>query len=213
MTLLEKLVAIRDTAGFHKDRKIETKKRSYEIWTEGSVLKTLRPLFKEYKLLPVREAINVHYTDAKTSKLTVTMRMFDLESDQTIVFTGVGTGFDSIDKDSGMASTYATKDAYLKLFMAVSGNDPDQVGSDSGEQQLRGEAMGKLTAVYDTFFFHVKAAREIGMEQNAGWEKDPAITNRAQQFFNLKKTEIETKAITEIANLIQTMDQILSRTK
>ena len=204
MTILEKIAAIRDEAKFVKDAKIQTNQGSYDIWTEAAVLKELRPLFKKYRVLPIREQINVAYADAKTIKIVVGMRLYDLDGPETQPFTGIGTGFDKVDKDSGKASTYATKDAYLKLFTAVSGLDPDRDSSDLTDAEVRAEAKNLLDKVWESGYFHVKAAKALGLDPETDGTFDKA-TAEATVSYQKRHTEIEEGKIADVANLIDTM--------
>ena len=212
MTLLEKIAAIRDEASFNKDSKIETRNGSYDIWTEASVLKTLRPLFAKHRVLPVRQGIEIGYSDAKTIKLIVFMVMYDLDSDQTIPFTGVGTGFDPSDKDSGKASTYATKDAFLKLFTAVSGMDSDLDSSDKTDGAVRGTGKALLDELYRNGYFHQKAARELGTDMSQdNWATAPGIEKKAKIHYQNRLVEIEEKPLGFVGNLCDTMRQLLKK--
>lgn len=208
--LLEKIAMIRDEAGFSKDSKIETRGGSYDIWTEPAILKVLRPLFQKHRVLPVREGITSVYADSNHIKVVAHMVMYDLDSLDSIAFTGLGGGFDNSDKDAGKASTYAVKDAYLKLFTAVSGMDPDQDSSDKTEDSVRAEAKATLGLVFQAWYFHVKAAKAQGNDMTGeGWQTDPEIIAQATRFYQDKLTEIEEKPISHVANLINTMKTLL----
>lgn len=209
MSILHKMASIRDEASFFRDDKIQTNQGSYDIWTEAGVLKVLRPLFKKYRVLPIREKIESVYADSKTIKIIVTMRMYDLDDlTQYFYFTGIGTGYDKVDKDAGKASTYATKDAYLKLFTAVSGLDSDKDGSDAQDAMTRAEAKGLLDQLWGKGHFSFKAAKEEGQDTSvAGWEK--LVESKARKYYQLRATEIEEGKLADVANMIHTMQTIL----
>ena len=210
MSIYEKIAAIRDEASFTKDQKITNRDgSSYDIWTEAAVLKQLRPLFKKHRVLPVREGIQSMYSDAKTIKVIVTMVMYDLDDlNMSVTFTGMGTGFDKVDKDAGKASTYATKDAYLKLFTAVSGLDSDKDGSDVTDADVRLEATALLDKVYQTGHFHAKAAKANGTDTSIiGWEK--TVDEGARSYYQQRVTEITEGKLADVANMVHTMETLL----
>jgi len=207
-TLLEKLSHIREEATFVKDTKIETRGGAYDVWTEQSILSSLRPLFKKYRVYPVREKVDAYYSDAKTSKVIVYMRMYDLDSDQTIPFTGIGGGFDKIDKDAGMASTYAVKDSFLKLFTAMSGLDSDLNGSDQTDEAVRAEAFGVISELWKKGHFHIKAAKQDGIDQSVeGW-MDKA-NDGATKFYQAGLARLKEGKIQDVANDIHTMRELI----
>ena len=209
LTLLERIEQVRDEATFVKDTKIETKRGSYDVWTEASILKSLRPLFKKYRMLPIREKIEPAYADSKSIKVIVTMKMYDLTGEsEPITFTGLGGGFDSIDKDAGMASTYATKDAYLKLFTAVSGLDSDLNGSDVTDAQVRANAKNLLDQLWGKGHFHLKAAKLKGVDTSQE-EWMNLVDADARIFYQKGATRIEESKIANVANDIHTMQELL----
>ncbi|RLC32365.1 MAG: hypothetical protein DRH37_00725 [Deltaproteobacteria bacterium] len=212
LSLLERIEKVREESSFEKDSKIDTGKGSYDIRTENSVLKTLRPLFKKYRMLPVRESIDVVYSDAKTVKIVAHMVMYDLNDEsEPIRFSGIGSGFDKVDKDSGKASTYAVKDAYLKLFIAVSGLDSDADGSDYTDGEVRGSAKALLDKLWEKGHFHFKAAKLKGIdpEKTEGWMDQ--VDSDARVYYQKGVTRISEGGITDVANDIHTMQELLKK--
>ena len=64
----------------------------------------------------------------------LTLRIFDLESGESIEIESFGKGIDSGDKGFGKASTYARKYALLNAYKITTGEDPDANKSEEHKQ-------------------------------------------------------------------------------
>lgn len=135
----EKILAImREVDYLEKDMQIATSKGTYRVLSEAKVLTALRPKFIKHGL--VMYPVECHAV--KTGNITqnnITFRIVHVESGEWIDVASYGEGADSQDKGAGMSMTYALKNALLKTFLIVSGEDPDKTSSDDLDRRFKDE--------------------------------------------------------------------------
>lgn len=215
MKLIEKLAAISAKAFVEKDMSIQATKdpngRKYAARSEAAVLEMLRPLLAENRVHELVTDVSTCYVDSVTWKVTVRVTFYDLDSDETLSCVGMGTGVDKVDKDAGKAFTYAVKNAYLKAFNVVSGEDTDNESSEVTEAQARNQAIDVLTKMWGKWYFHDQAAKEL--EITAG---EPAeifamepVAKRALEMFKVRETKAKNEKIGEVMHMTNTMNTLL----
>lgn len=123
--------------------KIAAKGGSYSVVNQARVVEELRPLLVERGLIIFPSKVTHLEThpivtkkdtwESKSFHTTagIEFTIFDTESGESIVFSGIGSGEDASDKDAGKAFTYAEKKALMKLFFLQQTDDPDQIGSEA----------------------------------------------------------------------------------
>lgn len=127
-----------------KNLSVNMGKSSYKATGEADVLRAVKPLEAAHGVYsyPVKRTIiesgqleSVDYNgNAKKQlylRLEITYRFVNVDNpDEFIEITSYGDGIDSGDKATGKAMTYADKYALLKAYKIVTGDDPDQNGSE-----------------------------------------------------------------------------------
>ena len=133
-----------ETESLEKDMVVGKGANAYKAISEATVLNAIKPLFKKYKLIifpskataiEITEQYPDQYESTKIklkslTQITTTFTLVDAESGESIDIEVIGNGFDSLDKGSGKATTYAFKTALSKTFMLFSGEDTDNTHSD-----------------------------------------------------------------------------------
>lgn len=127
------------TESLEKNMTVGKGSNAYQAIGEATVLNVIKPLFKQEKLImlptkTVATEITEQYPDpydktkTKTKSMTqllITFILVDAETGESIEVEVAGNGFDSLDKGTGKATTYAYKTALQKTFMLFSGEDTD----------------------------------------------------------------------------------------
>ena len=237
LSIFEKLAMARDESKFTKDAEIKNRQgeKKYDIWTEPSVIGTVLPLYQKFRLLHYRESVDVNYVDRTTIKITVNMVLVNLDNlEERIPFSGVGTGTDSDDKDSGKASTYAVKDAMLKLFMANTGLDPDlsysrttaerdaeesgarapvntargkaQAAEATPKEQVFAQAKEALDALWNAGFYEATARNNLGTEA-----ADDAVKQEKTRIYQADYKRLKDSTVKDLQKDIATMRETLAR--
>lgn len=76
----------------------------------------------ESRLLDIREVKGV----GTLATVEVTVKLLDVDSDETLTFKGIGSGYDGTDKSVAKAQTMALKYAFKSgLLIAEASDDPD----------------------------------------------------------------------------------------
>lgn len=127
-----------------KNLSVNMGKSSYKATGEADVLRAVKPLEAENGVYsyPVKRTIiengTIESVDSNGNpkkqlflRLEITYRFVNVDNpDDFIEITSYGDGIDSGDKATGKAMTYADKYALLKAYKIVTGDDPDQNGSE-----------------------------------------------------------------------------------
>jgi len=114
----------------YRDKEIKGSKSSYRVTTEGAVLRSLRPLMLEEKLIIYPVAMKMTLA-GQIAFAEGTYEVFDCEDNTSIRIAAIGSGYDQSDKMAGKAMTYCGKYGLLKLFMIeTTDDDPDLHHSD-----------------------------------------------------------------------------------
>jgi len=142
MNIYQRMNAISDEVGYvNKNLQVKFGQGTYKAVGEADILSAVKPLEKKYGVFsfPInREIIQSERITASDGRITyferikVTYRF--VNSDKTDEFLEVisfGDGIDPADKSVGKAMTYADKYALMKAYKIMTGEDPDQEGSDS----------------------------------------------------------------------------------
>lgn len=115
----------------------------YKAVGEADVLRAVKPLELKHRVYsyPVEREIiesgTLESVDYKGNpkkqlfeRIKVTYRFINIDNPEEFIdITSYGDGIDSGDKSVGKAMTYADKYALLKAYKMVTGDDPDQEGS------------------------------------------------------------------------------------
>ena len=125
----KKILAIMERVKYlQKDDKVSYKDIQYKAMSEEKVTSMLRQEIIKEKL--VIYPIDQSYTrDGNISHVDVKYRIWDTEDDTYIDVVSSGDGYDTQDKGSGKAMTYAYKYMWLRTFAIPTGEDPDKVSS------------------------------------------------------------------------------------
>lgn len=137
------------TSGLEKDLTVGKGPSAYSAVGEKTVLNMIKPLFKAEKLImfptkTIAKEITETYPDQYDAKktrlksitqLVITFTIVDVETGESVDIEVAGSGFDSLDKGTGKATTYAFKTAMQKTFMLFSGEDTDNHHSDDATQK------------------------------------------------------------------------------
>ncbi len=223
MKLIEKLAAIANSAVLDKDMLIQATSdpngRKYSARSEGQVIGMLRPLLKEQKVHVLVTDIVTCYVDATVIKFKVQLTFYDLESDETLVCWGPGTGVDKKDKDTGKAFTYAFKNALIKATLMVSNEDSDNESSEATgkaapevtDVQVRAQAADVIAKLWDKWYFHDYAAKELEMDGDPNKVfADPAVVTRATEVHSLRLEQSKKGKIKDVMNMVDTFNTLLS---
>lgn len=153
MNIFEKMGAITNELGpIAKNLQVgdERKPTSYKAVGEADVLAAVKPLEAKYRIfsypcsreivdsdtLTVTKTYNKETTETTKFflRLKTVYRFVDMDKpDDYIDITAYGDGVDPNDKAPGKAMTYSDKYALLKAYKAVTGDDPDQDGSEDAK--------------------------------------------------------------------------------
>ena len=162
---MDKLLAMKiynvmnKTEALTKDMTVGKAANAYKAISEATVLNEIKPLLKEFKLIifpckTIAKEITETYPDPydknKTkiksiTQLVVTFTLADAETGESIDIEVAGNGYDSLDKGTGKATTYAYKTALQKTFMLFSGEDTDNSHSDDVTGTNEAETVAKIT--------------------------------------------------------------------
>lgn len=160
MNIYEKMSAItNEIAAVAKNLSVNTGQSSYKAVGEADVLAAVKPAEAKYKVYsyPVsRDVVETGELVTTTRngerrqqfmRLMTVYRFVNMENpEEYIDITTYGDGVDSQDKAPGKAMTYADKYALLKAYKIITGDDPDQNGS---EELKKRETRGGTPMISD----------------------------------------------------------------
>lgn len=143
MNIYEKMSKVTETIErVAKNLNVSTGKSSYKAVSEGNVLASVKPAEIENKIYsyPAKREIvyqkEIESQGTNGTKINMFMRVktiyrfVNIEKPEEFVDVETfGDGWDTQDKASGKAMTYADKYALLKAYKIETGDDPDQYGS------------------------------------------------------------------------------------
>ena len=141
-----------ETKAIDKDMTIEFKSTKYSAISESNILNEIKPLLKKYKIIILPIDVNMTQSGTLTS-MVVKWKIVDVESGEYEILSSPGNGADSQDKGSGKAFTYSYKALWQKLFMLFSGEDTDNVHSETLTEQIKTSKadQSKLKRVVELF--------------------------------------------------------------
>lgn len=166
MNIYEKLAGVTaELSSVAKNLNVNVGKGSYKAVGEADVLAAVKPLEQKYGIYsyPVkREIIDKDVITTTSSyngntseksqffmRLETVYRFVNIEKpDEFVDVTTYGDGIDNGDKAPGKAMTYSDKYALLKAYKIITGDDPDQQGSEERgfrSEAARRKAVGKCT--------------------------------------------------------------------
>lgn len=166
MNIYEKLAGVTaELSAVAKNLNVNVGKGSYKAVGEADVLAAVKPLEQKYGIYsyPVkREIIDKDVITTTSSyngntseksqffmRLETVYRFVNIEKpDEFVDVTTYGDGIDNGDKAPGKAMTYSDKYALLKAYKIITGDDPDQQGSEERgfrSEDARRKAVGKCT--------------------------------------------------------------------
>ncbi|NJL71330.1 MAG: hypothetical protein HC888_06820 [Candidatus Competibacteraceae bacterium] len=128
-----------------KDMVITTAKGSYQVRSEEAVLKVLKPKLIQHNLLILLKDMEGRCINSLT-EVNGTLQIFDVSDGDSVTIPFYGQGKDGGDKGAGMALTYGVKNALLKTFLVVSGDDADNVSSEVKMDTIESEQLLDRTA-------------------------------------------------------------------
>lgn len=145
MNLFEKIQAVSNSISHvEKNIKINSGSYTYKAVSEVDVLTQVKKAETEFKIMsiPIKqellksEVMTVVNSQGKegishVDTIKMTVRVIDLEAPENwLDVESLAKGIDSQDKGLGKASTYARKYALLNAYKLITGDDPDQHGSE-----------------------------------------------------------------------------------
>lgn len=133
----KKILAIMERVKYlQKDDKVSYKDIQYKAMSEEKVTSMLRQeIIKERLVIyPIDQTWS---REGNISHVDTTYRIWDTEDDTYIDVVSCGDGFDTQDKGSGKAMTYAYKYMWLRTFAIPTGEDPDKVSSAEIDDKAR----------------------------------------------------------------------------
>lgn len=166
MNIYEKLAGVTaELSSVAKNLNVNVGKGSYKAVGEADVLAAVKPLEQKYGIYsyPVKREIidkdvitTTSVYNGNTSeksqffmRLETVYRFVNIEKpDEFVDVTTYGDGIDNGDKAPGKAMTYSDKYALLKAYKIITGDDPDQQGSEERgfrSEAARRKAVGKCT--------------------------------------------------------------------
>lgn len=166
MNIYEKLAGVTaELSSVAKNLNVNVGKGSYKAVGEADVLAAVKPLEQKFGIYsyPVkREIIDKDVITTTSSyngntseksqffmRLETVYRFVNIEKpDEFVDVTTYGDGIDNGDKAPGKAMTYSDKYALLKAYKIITGDDPDQQGSEERgfrSEAARRKAVGKCT--------------------------------------------------------------------
>lgn len=166
MNIYEKLAGVTaELSSVAKNLNVNVGKGSYKAVGEADVLAAVKPLEQKYGIYsyPVKREIidkdvitTTSVYNGSTSeksqffmRLETVYRFVNIEKpDEFVDVTTYGDGIDNGDKAPGKAMTYSDKYALLKAYKIITGDDPDQQGSEERgfrSEAARRKAVGKCT--------------------------------------------------------------------
>lgn len=153
--LLQKIQNVSDRLkSIEKDMIVGKGSNSYKAVSDHSVILRVKEAEKDFKIvsIPIKqelissEIVRSNKKDYNSSDMVekivyvdvikLTLKIYDLETDQSIEVESYGRGLDSGDKGFGKASTYARKYALLNAYKIATGEDPDATASDKNNNQI-----------------------------------------------------------------------------
>ncbi len=151
MNIYERMSEIENQLGIiAKDMEIGSGKNAYKAVGEATVLNAVKPLEYQYRIksLPIKREV-VKQECYETVLEGYTKRLFFISIKTTFRFVNLdntsefvdveslGDGTDPLDKGSGKAQTYADKNALLKAYKMISGEDTDNTHSNKYENEQK----------------------------------------------------------------------------
>ena len=133
----KKILAIMERVKYlQKDDKVSYKDIQYKAMSEEKVTSMLRQeIIKERLVIyPIDQTWS---REVNISHVDTTYRIWDTEDDTYIDVVSCGDGYDTQDKGSGKAMTYAYKYMWLRTFAIPTGEDPDKVSSAEIDDKAR----------------------------------------------------------------------------
>lgn len=192
MNIFEKLSAITSKVStVAKNLKVRVSAtQQYNAVGERDVLDAVKPLEVEYRIYSYpycREIIDTGVLNKKSEndsgklfmRLKTIYRFVNIDNPlEYIDVTTYGDGVDSQDKACGKAMTYADKYALLKAYKIMTGEDPDQEGSENLNNYT---SMKKAQLSFDMGFESEKTEKKFASE------KQLSILREVYTGDNLKK--------------------------
>lgn len=126
-----------------KDDKVEFGNTKYKALSEEKVTNIMRKAMLEENIV----VYPIEMTESRDGNIThvhVKYKMVDTTDNTSIEVVSCGDGYDSQDKGSGKAMTYAFKYMWLRTFAIPTGEDPDKISSDEIDAKEEEERIEKL---------------------------------------------------------------------
>lgn len=149
MNIYEKMLAITsELTRVAKNLEVGIGQNKYKAVGEADVLAAVKPLEEKYGIYsyPVkREIVETGELETKNGtknlfmRVDTTYRFVNVEDGKYIDITSYGDGVDSQDKAPGKAMTYSDKYALMKAYKIMTGDDPDQNGSEELKSKNKGQ--------------------------------------------------------------------------
>lgn len=170
MNLIEKMSAITmEISAVAKNLNVDMGRNSYKAVGEADILAAVKPIEAKYGVYSYPASRRIlesavittvkkdYETKQQFLRMEVTYRFVNMEKpEEYIEMTTYGDGVDPQDKAVGKAMTYADKYALMKAYKIITGDDPDQYGS----EPLKNKELKKAKEAYpdrDTMIAFIKA--------------------------------------------------------
>lgn len=197
MNIYEKINAIMESVeSLQKDGKVDFKNTKYNYLSEAKTTAEMRKQLVKYKLvlLPIKAE---ETKDGQTTKGMYTYRLLNAENpEEYIDLMAGGQGYDSADKGSGKASSYAYKYLMWRTFAIPSNDDPDQVSSDEIiDKQIESLKNKKIEKPHLEYLNRMIEETETDQEQFLTYMGLDKLENMTlDDFANKAKPALEKKA-------------------
>lgn len=172
MNIYEKINAIMSEVQYlAKDDKVNFKSVSYRALSEEKVTSIMRAELVKYKLV-VFPILQNASRQGDITHVDVVYRMVNSENpEESIEIASSGDGYDTQDKGSGKAMTYAFKYMWLRTFAIPTGEDPDKISSaelDARKKVDLSNAPDKEASVYETLLGLCTDEQIAALEEQKG---------------------------------------------
>lgn len=113
-----------------KDERVKYKETDYRAISEEKVtIEVRKQLIKEGLIIIPTEVKTAYDSEKRLTTIETAYKIIDVETGDCEIIKSCGQGWDSQDKGTGKAMTYAFKYLLLRTFAIPTGEDPDKVSN------------------------------------------------------------------------------------
>jgi hypothetical protein len=193
MNIFQKINAIMDNVGsLQKDGKVDFKETKYRYLSETKTTSEMRKQLIKYKLILLPIGVKEE-TVGRTTIGHYVYKMVNCDNpEEYLILESGGQGYDSSDKGSGKASTYAYKYLLWRTFAIPSNDDPDQVSSDEIEASEKDE-MDKLIEQEEAKQNDPITDQELKLLREVLSKRGDGAIDKCKDFFKVDSLEMLTR--------------------